>query len=142
MKRHQLLSLNFLVHASLILLSATATWAADVAGVWKAGFDTQVGPQKYVFDIKSDAGVISGKATGEVRGEKREVRLTEVQFKDDVLTFVELLEFEGTPLRIAYSGKVVGDEIRFTRTVGDVATEELVAHREKAEAPRTPPGST
>jgi len=32
---------------------------------------------------------------------------------------------------ITYTGTVAGDEIKFTRKVGDFATEELVAKRKK-----------
>jgi hypothetical protein len=38
---------------------------------------------------------------------------------------------EGQPLRITYTGKVSGDEIKFTRKVADIATEEFVAKRAK-----------
>jgi hypothetical protein len=44
---------------------------------------------------------------------------------------VENLDFQGQPLRITYKGKVSGEEIKFTRQVGDVATEEFVAKRAK-----------
>ena len=50
----------------------------------------------------------------------------------DTVKFVENLDFQGMPLRIEYTGKVVSaDEIKFTRKVADVATEELVAKRAK-----------
>jgi len=44
---------------------------------------------------------------------------------------VETLNFDGQPLRITYKGKIAGDEIKFTRNVADMATEELVAKRSK-----------
>jgi len=45
---------------------------------------------------------------------------------------VEMLKFEGMEIRIDYAGKIASaDEIRFTRRVGDFATEELVARRQK-----------
>jgi hypothetical protein len=48
------------------------------------------------------------------------------------VTFIENLKIEGTDLRIDYKGKIVSaDEIKFTRQVGDIATEELVAKRVK-----------
>ncbi len=35
------------------------------------------------------------------------------------------------PLRIVYKGKITGDEIKLTRSVADIATEEAVAKRAK-----------
>ena len=37
----------------------------------------------------------------------------------------------GMEVHVKYSGTIVGDEIRFTRKVGDFATEEVVARRAK-----------
>jgi hypothetical protein len=51
--------------------------------------------------------------------------------KGDELSFVEMLNFQEQLLRIEYNGKVSGDEIKLTRKVGDVATEQLVAKRVK-----------
>ena len=42
-----------------------------------------------------------------------------------------MLDFQGSAIRIEYSGVIAGDEIKFTRKVGDFATEELVAKRVK-----------
>jgi hypothetical protein len=46
------------------------------------------------------------------------------------VSFVEMLKFQDMEIRITYTGKIASsDEIRFTRQVGDFATEELVAKR-------------
>jgi hypothetical protein len=42
-----------------------------------------------------------------------------------------MLNFQGNDLRITYTGKINGDEIKFTRKVADFATEELTAKRAK-----------
>jgi hypothetical protein len=34
-------------------------------------------------------------------------------------------------IRVDYAGQIAGDEIKFTRKIGDFATEELVAKRAK-----------
>jgi hypothetical protein len=44
---------------------------------------------------------------------------------------VENITFQDQKLRIEYTGKISGDEIKFTRKVGDFATEEFVAKRTK-----------
>jgi opacity protein-like surface antigen len=115
----------------LVLLCALPASAADVTGKWTAEFDTQVGPQKYVFDLKSDAGKVTGTATFERMGQKGEAELKDGKLTGDDISFVEMLDFQGTPVALTYTGKVVGDEIKFTRTVGDFAKEDFVAKRVK-----------
>ena len=124
-----------------LILSALA-WvclrlhAADLTGLWKAEFDTQVGKQTYIYDLKTEGNKVTGKATGDINGQnKRTVDLQEGSLAGDTLTFVESFQFQGNDIRIRYTGKIVGDEIRFTRQVGDIATEQLVATRVAATPP-------
>jgi hypothetical protein len=51
--------------------------------------------------------------------------------KGDAISFVENLNYQGNALKIEYRGKISGDEIKFTRNVGGMATEEFVAKRAK-----------
>ena len=51
--------------------------------------------------------------------------------KGDQIAFTEPLEFQGQKIPVTYTGTIAGDEIKFTRKVGDFATEELVAKRKK-----------
>ena len=113
------------------LLCALPAVAADATGKWQAEFDTQVGVQKYTFDLKVDAGKLTGKAAFERMGQTGEVELKDGKVDGDTLSFVETLDFQGNSLPITYTGKLVGDEIKFTRKVGDFATEEFVAKRVK-----------
>ncbi|MBN8249882.1 MAG: hypothetical protein J0L84_20875, partial [Verrucomicrobia bacterium] len=118
---------------TLALLSATAgLHAADLNGTWNAAFDTQVGKQTYTYELKAEDGKVTGKATGDINGQnKRTVEIKEGKLVGDTVSFVEVIDFQGNEISIAYTGTLRGDEIRFTRQVGDVATEELVARREK-----------
>jgi hypothetical protein len=110
-----------------LLLSAAAAFAADVTGTWTASFDTQIGVQNYTYTFK----VEDGKLTGVAKSQFAETKITEGVIKGDQITFVENLDFQGTPLRIVYKGKISGDEIKFNRQVGDVASEDFVAKRSK-----------
>jgi enterochelin esterase-like enzyme len=121
--------------ALLVLAVAQLTaLAADITGTWKAEFDTQIGVQKYTFTFKQEGTALTGKTNSEIGEGKSESKLTDGKVEGDTVSFVELLNFQGNELRITYQGKVAGKEIKFTRQVGDVATEELVA---KLEAPKT-----
>jgi len=128
---------RFIVTAALPL----SILAADVTGTWKAEFDTQIGLQKYIFTLKQDGTNVTGKANSEVNGEKREAELKEGKADGDTVSFVELLNFQGNDLRIAYKGTISSNEIKFTREVGDFAKEELVAKRESPPATEPNPES-
>ena len=49
---------------SLLFLAALPGLAADLTGRWKAEFDTQPGKQTYLYDLKTEGGNVTGKATG------------------------------------------------------------------------------
>jgi enterochelin esterase-like enzyme len=115
-----------------LLGAACVVHAADITGQWKAAFDTQVGRQSYVYELHADGDKVTGTATGDINGEnKRAVEIRNGKLDGDTVTFVEPFEFQGNVIPISYTGKVAGDEIRFTREVGNFAREELVARREK-----------
>jgi len=126
----------------LALVSAARLHAADLTGTWKASFDTQVGKQTYTYDLKADGDKVTGKATGDINGQnRRTVEIKDGKLAGDTLSFVEVFDFQGNEISISYKGKLAGDEIKFTRQVGDVATEELVAKRENvAAAAKSPAG--
>ena len=116
----------------LLLLALTARVAAaqGVVGTWSTQFDTQVGPQKYVFVFKQEGGTLSGTAKAEMAGQPRDVVFKDVKAKGDTVTFSENFEFQGNSIPITYTGVVAGNEIHFVRKVGDFATENIVAKRE------------
>lgn len=63
-------------------------------------------------------------------GGESEVR--DGKIEGTTVTFKETLTFMEMAIEISYTGQIVSaDEIKFTRTVGEFATEELVARRSK-----------
>jgi hypothetical protein len=110
----------------VLLLMAPAV-AADASGKWTASIDTEIGVQNYTYDFKVDGNKLTGKA----KSQFGETEITEGTVKGDEIAFVENLNFQGQPLRIAYTGKISGDEIKFNRKVADVASEDFVAKRAK-----------
>jgi hypothetical protein len=111
---------------------AAVARAADVAGTWTAEFDTQIGVQKYVYTFKVDGEKLTGTADAERMGEKQaQVALSDGIVKGDQIAFTEPLAFDGNQISITYTGVLAGDEIKFTRKVGDFATESFVAKRKK-----------
>jgi hypothetical protein len=111
------------------------TMAIDVTGTWKADIETPVGKFKYTYLLKQEGTQITGKILSELEGEKRETVVLEGKVVGDTIEFVEMMKFQDFDLKINYKGKVTGDEISFTRQVGDFGTEVFIAKREKAEIP-------
>ena len=140
MKSHTLVS-GFIL---AVLTAFATTRAATIDGQWAAEFDSQVGLQKYVYDFKAEGGKLTGKATWERMGDKGVVDLLEGKITGDDVSFAEQITAQGLDLRITYRGKLAGDEVKFTRTVADFATEEFTAKRVggtpvAAAAPIAPP---
>ncbi len=109
---------------------ALQTAAIDFTGTWKSEFNTQIGVQKYSYVLKQDGTNVKGKAHSEIGDQKKESEVTEGKVDGDAIAFVELLNYQGNDLRISYTGKLAGNEIKFTRAIGDFAKEELTAKRE------------
>ncbi len=100
-------------------------YAAGATGKWTATFNTQVGEQKYTWDLTAAGSKLTGKYTSSNgNGE-----ITDGKVDGNNLSWVENLDFQGMPLRIEYKATLSGDELKITRKVADVATEEGVAKR-------------
>ena len=131
--------------ASLVLASVTSVCSAEesVAGKWKGEFDSQIGVQKYTYDFKLDGTNLTGKAFSENERGTNEVAITEGKINKDGISFIEPLKFQDNDIRIEYTGKIKGDEIKFHRKVGDFAEEDFVAKRvtETDAKPETKPGT-
>ena len=112
--------------------TVSASRAEDgVAGTWKGQFDSQIGLQKYTFILKVEGDKVTGKAIGEREMGTNEVVITEGKMSTNGVFFVEPLKFQDNEIRIDYTGKLSGDEIKFHRKVGDFAEEDFVAKRAK-----------
>ena len=111
-----------------------AARAADITGTWKSEFDSQIGNQKYTFTFKQDGTKLTGKANSEAGDRKREAELKEGKVEGDAISFVEMLRIQDNDVRIAYTGKLSadGNEIKFTREVGEFGKQEIVARREQS----------
>ena len=111
----------------LLLGMATALTAADISGTWTASFDTQVGQQTYTYTFKVQGNTLTGSAKSNLG----EATITNGKVNGDDVTFTENLNYQGMELQIQYKGKIMGDEIKFTRAVIEGTNEDLVAKRAK-----------
>lgn len=114
---------------TFLALAVEGAGAASLTGSWDSEFETQIGIQKYTFTFQEEGGRISGWAHSTIAEQERDVELQAVEMKDSSLSFYEVFDFQGAQIRIDYTGQVAGDTIRFTRKVGEIASEQLVARR-------------
>lgn len=122
---------RLLIALSLAMALASFGRAADIDGKWQAEFDSQIGVQKYVFDLKAEGEKLTGTAASERMERKSTVELKDGRIAKDEVSFVEPLKFEDQEIRIEYKGRVVGDELKLHRKVGDLAEYDIVARRVK-----------
>jgi hypothetical protein len=125
---------TLVIAACALAFAGTVRAGESVTGKWTAQFDTQIGVQKYTYDFKVNGDKLTGTATGEREMGTDTVRITEGKINKDKIFFVEPLKFGDNELRIEYTGKVSGDEIKFHRKVGGVAEEDFTAKRVKESA--------
>ena len=117
--------------AVLVLATFNFASAAELAGKWTAEFDSQIGPQKYVYEFAADGDKFTGKATYDHSMGKGESKLKDIKLENDAIAFVETVSLDGMELVISYSGKISGDQMDLKRVVGEFATEQIVAKRAK-----------
>jgi hypothetical protein len=132
-----LAAMNFpktlLLLASFLLLSVVSH-AAGLAGKWTANFESQVGPQKYVYDFTGDGDKLSGKASFERSSGKGESPLKDIKVTGEDVSFVEQIKINDMDITVTYKGTIKGDELNLTRTVGDYGAAQITAKRSPAEA--------
>ena len=109
--------------AALFALTSTAL-AADVSGNWKGDLKMADGNAlETTFVFKLDGEKLTGTATN-MYGEEQ---ITEGTVKGDDISFIVLAG--GGQFKVIYKGKIVGDNLKFTVTVGDFGDGELIAKR-------------
>lgn len=118
-----------LIFVILIVAGLACLYAADITGKWSAEFDSQVGPQKYVFEFKAEGTTLTGKAISNIGGTDATTPITEGKINGNEISFVENLNYQGMDLRIAYKGTIAGDEIKLSRMVGEQEAEKFTAKR-------------
>jgi len=90
--------------------AAPAAAATDVAGNWKGAFDFQGTSVPLTFHLTVAAGVVTGTVEG--------LPTTPAEIHDgkvdgDTVTFSVTTDYQGTPVKLVYKGKVAADGIKF-----------------------------
>lgn len=88
-------------------------------------YETSHSEQKYTWDFTASGWTLAGKYTS-TNGSGE---IAEGKIDGNQLSWVENLNFQDMPLRIVYKATLSGDELKISRNVADIATEEAVAKR-------------
>ena len=108
------------------LMYLPAANALDLNGKWKGDMKT---PNGDMLEINFNFHVDGEKLTGTVTNTYGEEQITEGVVKGDEISFIIMAG--GGQFKIVYKGKVVGDDIKFNVTIGDLGDGELTAKRVK-----------
>jgi hypothetical protein len=116
--------------AVLVLAAITLGLAAGVDGKWVAQVPGQGGQTREVtFNFKAEG----GKLTGTVSGRQGDTPIADGTIKGDDISFTQSFEMQGNSVKLTYTGKVSGDEIKMTRKRegSDAPAAEFTAKRVK-----------
>ncbi|HYW42151.1 MAG TPA: hypothetical protein VE959_04800 [Bryobacteraceae bacterium] len=119
---------NRVLASTAILMFAflAAAGAADLNGKWKGEMKT---PDGQSLEINFNFQVSGEKLTGTVANTYGEEQITDGTVKGDVISFIILAG--GGQFKIIYKGQVVGEDLKFKVTIGDMGEGELTAKRVK-----------
>jgi len=111
----------------LMALSAMAAFAADVAGTWKASVETPNGNFENTFVFQVDGAKLTGTSANQMMGE---TAISDGKVEGDDLTFNVVVTRDGNEFKLAYKGKVTGNEMKLTITLpGGDRTFEMTAKK-------------
>ena len=95
---------------AMVLLLASAAFAADVDGKWTGTMATPNGDVPVAFALKADGNSLTGSTSGPDGGE---IKITDGKIADNKISFTVTFDFGGMPLVLNYKGEVSKSEIKF-----------------------------
>ena len=113
-----------------LLASMAAVMAGDLNGKWVAqvpGRGGQTRETTFNFKVEGD------KLTGTMSGRQGDTPISDGKVTGDDISFTVVMNRQGNEIKLLYKGKVVGDELKLTRTRegGDQPGTEFTAKRAK-----------
>ncbi len=95
----------------LLALLSAMLFAADAAGTWKGAFDFNGTSIPLVLTLKGEGAAVTGTLEG-LPSNSTEIHDGKLQ--GETLTFWVMTDYQGTPYKLVYTGKVSGDQIQFS----------------------------
>ena len=111
----------------VMALSAMAAFGAEVAGTWKASVETPNGNFENTFVFKVDGAKLTGTSSNQMMGE---TPISDGTVDGDDVAFNVIVSRDGNEFKLAYKGKVTGNEMKLTITLpGGDRTFEMTAKK-------------
>jgi hypothetical protein len=101
---------------AVFALSAIAALAADITGNWKATAEGPNGPMERTFTFKQEGTKLTGETNSSFVGKST---ITDGKVEGDTVAFSITADIGGQSMKIDYTGKISGNEIKFTSHAGD-----------------------
>ncbi len=101
----------FVSLAALLLVFVVVASAADPTGTWKAQVPGRDGNTREMTIVLKAEGA---KLTGTISGRGGDQPISDGKVDGDNISFAVVMNFGGNEVKILYTGKVAGDEIKFT----------------------------
>lgn len=102
----------FLCAGLMLAFLTVAFAAAGIDGKWTAEVPGRQGTQTMTMTFKAEG----EKLTGTVSGRMGDTAISDGTIKGNDVSFKVVREFNGNTITLKYTGKLNGDEIKFTRT--------------------------
>jgi hypothetical protein len=107
---------KFGLAALLLVMGSMMALAADISGKWGGKFITPVGVNNYTYTFQVNGNVLSGQTMSSDTGAST---IQNGKITGDTLSFTEPAKFNGAPVTVKYTGKIMGDSIKLTRAFAD-----------------------
>ena len=101
--------------AVLALLLAASLCAADINGKWKGTAEGPNGAIERTFNFKVDGSKLTGETESEMMGK---ATISDGKIEGDNISFTINANFQGNEMKLAYKGKLVGDQIKLSVDFG------------------------
>ena len=121
--------MSLLVLSSILMFAVlNAAVAADINGKWKATGEGPMGAIEQMFTFKVDGEKVTGTVSDPMLGEQK---ISDGTLKGDDLSFTVAASGPMGDMKLAFKGKVAGDEMKVSMSFGDMGSMELTAKRVK-----------
>lgn len=114
---------KFMFGFLLVTLASATAFAADFNGKWTAQIQGPKRTQTITFDLHVDGSTL----TGQIILPRTSANITDGKVNDDTITFTQVTDRKGTAVKTTYTGKAVGDTIKFSCQTGERPAVEFVA---------------
>ena len=99
---------------ALMAALAVTAFAADISGNWKATAEGPNGAMERTFVFKVDGNKVTGESTSNMMGKST---ITDGKLEGDTVTFTLNGKFGDQEMKLSYSGKINGNEIKLKSEV-------------------------